>query len=69
LRIKATQRSRNPQKIVEIVAGFVFGNPMHSKSFGLQGEEKFGSCKKKLDTMMGSLEDSHPLNKVNFSLP
>jgi hypothetical protein len=38
---------------------------MHSKSFGLEGEEKFGSCKRKFDT----LENSHHPNKVKISLP
>jgi hypothetical protein len=37
---------------------------MHSKSFGLEGEEKFGFCKRKFDT----LEDSHHLDKVKVSL-
>ncbi len=39
---------------------------MHSKIMGLEGEERFGSCKKKIDIMIGSLVDFHCFNKINF---
>jgi hypothetical protein len=69
MRLNISQRSGNPKKIVKVVAGFVSSNPMHNKSFGLEGEEKFGFCKRKFDTMISSLENSHCLDKVKISLP
>ncbi len=68
LRITATQRSGNPKKIAKAITDSMFGNPMHSKSFGLEGEEKFGSCKRKLDTMMDPLK-TDILEQMNSSLP
>jgi hypothetical protein len=53
---------------VQAIVGFISSSPMHSKSIGLEGEERFGSCKKKLNIMIGSFQDSHQLNKVNFSM-
>jgi hypothetical protein len=67
--LRAAQRSGNPKKIAKVVASFASSNPMQSKSFGLEGEEKFGCGKRNLDTMVGSLEDSHHVDKVNFSSP
>jgi hypothetical protein len=66
LRLRVAHRSGNPKKIVQAIVGSISSSPMHSKSIGLEGEERFGSCKKKLNTMIGSLQDSHQLNKVKF---
>jgi hypothetical protein len=65
MRLRVAQTSKNPKKIIEVVINFVFGNPMHNKSFGLEGEEQFGYCTRKIDT----LEDSHHSDKVKISLP
>jgi hypothetical protein len=47
LRLKTTQRSNDPKMITPIIASFMSISLMHSKSFGLEGEERFGSYKKK----------------------
>jgi hypothetical protein len=54
---------------VQAIVGSISSSPLHSKSIGLEGEERFGSFKKKLNTMIGSLQDSHRLNKVKISMP
>jgi hypothetical protein len=56
------QRFCDPKKIAQAIASFVYGSFMHSKIVGLEGKKRFGSCKKKLDTMIGSLIDFHHLN-------
>jgi hypothetical protein len=53
--LRVAQRSRNLKKITKVVASFVSSNPMHSESFGLEREKKFGCGKRNLDTMVGSL--------------
>ncbi len=62
-------RSSDPKKIAQAIASFVSSNVMHSKSLSLEGEEKFGSCKRKFDAMIGSPQDSHHLDKMIFSMP
>jgi hypothetical protein len=47
----------------------VSGGVMDSKSIGSKGEEWFKSCKKKHNTMIGSFQDSHQPDKVNFFMP
>lgn len=47
LRLKTTQRSDDPKMITPIIASFMYISLMHSKSFGLEGKERFGSYKKK----------------------
>lgn len=54
LHLKATQKSSDPKKITHVITSFIFNSHMHSKIMGLEGEEKFGSCKKKIDIMIGS---------------
>ncbi len=67
--LKVAQRFGDPKKITQAIASFVYGSFMHSKIVGLEGKKRFGSCKKKLDTMIGSLIDSHHLDKINFLVP
>ncbi len=62
-------RSSDPKKIAQAIASFVSSNLMDSKSLSLEGKEKFGSCKRKFDTMIGSPQDFHRLDKMNFSMP
>ncbi len=69
LHLKLAQRFGDPKKIAQAIASFVYGNLMHNKIVGLEGKKKFGSCKKKLDTMIGSLIDFHHLDKINFLVP
>jgi hypothetical protein len=42
---------------------------MHSRSIGLEGEEQFRSCKRKLNTMIGYFQDLHQHDKMNFFVP
>jgi predicted alternative tryptophan synthase beta-subunit len=63
------ERFGDPKKIAQAIASFVYGSLMHNKIVGLEGKKRFGSCKKKLDTMIGSLIDSHHLDKINFLVP
>jgi hypothetical protein len=46
LRLKATQKSNEPKMITPFIASFMTISFMHNKSFGLEGEERFGSYKK-----------------------
>jgi hypothetical protein len=67
--LKVAQRFSDPKKIAHVIASFVYGSLMHSKIVGLEGKKKLGSCKKKLDIMIGSLINSHHLEKINFLVP
>jgi hypothetical protein len=62
-------RSSDPKKIAQAIASFVSSNLMHSKSLSLEGEGKFGPYKRKFNTMIDSPQDSHRLDKMNFSMP
>jgi hypothetical protein len=42
---------------------------MHNRSIGLEGEKRLRSCKRKLNTIIGFVQNSHWPNKVNFSMP
>jgi hypothetical protein len=42
--LKITHKSSDPKKITQAIVNFVFGNPMHNKSYGLEGKERFGYC-------------------------
>jgi hypothetical protein len=65
LHLKATQRSSDPKKIAQVITSFLSNCHMHNKIMGLEGEKRFGYCKKKIDIMIGSLVDFHCLNKIN----
>jgi hypothetical protein len=45
--LRATQRSDDPKMIARVIASFMFIGFMHSKSFGLEVEERLGFYKKK----------------------
>jgi hypothetical protein len=59
----------DPKKIAHAIANIVYGGLMDSKSIGSKGEERFKSCKKKHNIMIGSFQDSHQPDKVNFFMP
>jgi hypothetical protein len=63
LRLKTTQRFDDPKMITPIIASFMSISLMHSKSFGLESEERFGFYKKKLYVDISSPFDLHPLTK------
>jgi hypothetical protein len=67
--LKVAHRSDNPKKITQTIVGSMFGSPMHNRSIGLEGEERLGSCKRKFNTMIGFIQNSHQLDKLNFSVP
>ncbi len=57
--LKAAHRSDDPKKIAQAIVGFMFGSPMHNKSISLEGGEKLGSSKRKLNIMIGFIQNSH----------
>ncbi len=69
LHLRATHRFNDLKKITQVVTNYVYCNISHSRLVGLEGEERFGSCKKKLNTMISSLQDSHRPNKMKISMP
>ncbi len=69
MRLRAAHISGDLKKTGHALANIVFGSPTHSRSIGLEGEKQFGSYKKKLNTMIGSLPNSHRLNKLIFFVP
>ncbi len=44
--LRATQKSNDPKMIARVIASFMFIGFMHSKSFGLEVEERLGFYKK-----------------------
>jgi len=69
LQLKAAHIFGDPKKIARAIANIVFASLMHSRSIGLEGEERFRSCKRKLNTMIGYLQDLHQHDKMNFFVP
>jgi len=69
LRLKVAHIFGDPNKITHAIANIVSGRLMDSRSIGSKGEERFKSCKKKRNTMIGSFQDSHQPDKLNFFVP
>lgn len=69
LMLRAARRSGNPSKIARAVSICADGIPLVGRVPHLEGKERFGSCKRKLDTPPGSDADSHRADRVNFSTP
>ena len=69
LRLRAASRSGDPLKIAEAVGSCTTGTALHSRSPHLEGEERFGSMKRKHGIPFGSENESHRPDKVNFSFP
>lgn len=69
LKLRAARRSGNPRTIAEAVSTYSGGDFLNTRIPHLEGEEIFGSSKRKLDLPPGSEHDSHRPDKVNYSFP
>jgi hypothetical protein len=69
LRLKVAHIFGDPKKITHAIANIVSSNLMDSRSIGSKGEERFKSCKKKRNTMIGFFQDSNQPDNVNFFVP
>ena len=69
LRLRAARRSKDPAKIAAAIGKLPGAENFTTRVPHLEGEEVFGSSKRKLDLPPGSEGDSHRHDKVNFSHP
>ena len=69
LKLRAARRSGCPKKIAEALNSLLEAHGMGSHVPHLEGEEIFGSTKRRLDVPIGDAGDSHRPDKVNFSQP
>jgi len=69
LKLRAAKQSGDPKKMVEALNTLPGAEGVGSRIPHLEGEEIFGSTKRKLDVPIGDARDSHRLDKVNFSQP
>ena len=69
LKLRAARCSECPKKIAEALNSLPEAHGMGSRVPHLEGEEIFGSTKRRLDIPIGDAGDSHRPDKVNFSQP
>jgi hypothetical protein len=69
LKLRGARRSGDPKKIAEALNVLPGAVDVATRVPHLEGEEVFGSSKRKLDLPIGSEGDSHRPDKVNFSQP
>ena len=69
LRLRAARRSGDPKRIAEALNTLRGAKGVGTRIPHLEGEETFGSTKRKLDMPIGDAGDSHRPNKINFSQP
>ena len=69
LKLRAARRSGCPKKIAEALNTLPEAHGVGTRVPHLEGEEVFGSTKRKLDVPIGDAGDSHRPDKVNFSQP
>jgi hypothetical protein len=69
LKLRAAKHSGNPKKIEEALSQLPGVEVATTQIPHLEGEEIFGSMKRKLDLPPGDDGDSHRLDKVNFLHP
>jgi len=69
LKLRAAQCSKEPKKIAEALNTLPGFESVGSRIPHLEGEEIFGSTKRKLDVPIGDGGDSHRPDKVKFSQP
>jgi hypothetical protein len=67
LKLRAARRSSDPKKIEEALSQLPGVEVATTRIPHLEGEEIFGSTKRKLDLLPGDDGDSHRPDKVNFS--
>ena len=69
LRLRVARCSGDPKKIEEALSQLLGVEVATTRIPHLEGEEIFGSMKRKLDLPLGDDGDSHRPDKVNFSQP
>ena len=69
LKLKRALQSQDGKKIADALAEMPGGEDFCNREPHLEGEEVFGSTKRKLDMPIGSEGDFHCLDNVNFSHP
>ena len=69
LKLRVARRSGCPKKIAEALNKLPEAHGVGSRVPHLEGEEIFGSMKRRLDISIGDSMDSHRPDKVNFSQP
>jgi hypothetical protein len=69
LKLRAARRSGTPKKIAEVFSQLPGVEVATTRIPHLEGEEIFGSTKRKLDLPLDDDGHSHRPNKVNFSQP
>jgi len=67
LKLRVARRSGDPKKIVEALNTLPGAQDIGSRIPHLEGEEIFGSTKRRLDVPTDGEGDSHRPDKVNFS--
>ena len=66
---RSAERIRNPRALTEAISSIPEVEEFFNREPHLEGEEVFGSQRRKVDMALGCEYDSHRLDKVNFSLP
>jgi hypothetical protein len=69
LKLRVARRRGDPKKIAEALSQLPMVEVATTRIPHLEGEEIFGSTKRKLDLPLGDDGDSHRPDKVNFSHP
>ena len=69
LRLRAARRSGDPKKIAEALNTLPGAEGVGTRIPHLEGEEAFGSTKRKLDVPVGDARESHRPDKINFCQP
>jgi hypothetical protein len=69
LKLRVARHSGDPKKIEEALNQLLGVEVATTRIPHLEGEEIFGSTKRKLDLLLGDDGDSHRPDKVNFSQP
>ena len=69
LALRLATRKGNPVKVAQIVGQISSEAGLNSRLPHLEGENVFGSAKRKLDLAPGDDDDSHRHDRVNFTLP
>jgi hypothetical protein len=69
LKLKAAKHSGDPKKIEEALSQLPEVDVATTRILHLEGEEIFGSTKRKLDLPLGDDSDFHRPDKVNFLQP
>jgi len=69
LKLRVTRHTKYPKKIAELLNILLGAEDVGTRVPHLEGEEIFGSTKRKLDVSIGDARNSHKPDKVNFSQP